>query len=72
MPLRGALGALLLAATACAKPQAVPVSTSDAARAERVREVAPFPVLDSTGRAHDVPFLGGWNTPRPQLLDVDR
>jgi hypothetical protein len=35
-------------------------------------EVRPFPVTDSTGRALDLPFLGGFNTPRPQLIDLDR
>jgi hypothetical protein len=36
-----------------------------------VRQVAPFPVADSTGRAMELAFLGGFNVPRPQLLDVD-
>lgn len=36
-----------------------------------VRVVSPFPVADSAGRAYDVPFLGGYNLPRPQLVDID-
>jgi hypothetical protein len=36
-----------------------------------MREVAPFPVQDSAGARYDMPFLGGFNTPRPQLLDLD-
>jgi hypothetical protein len=33
--------------------------------------VDPFPVADSTGAAYDHPFLGGFNVPRPQLVDID-
>jgi hypothetical protein len=36
-----------------------------------VRQVNPFPVVDSTGRTMELAFLGGLNVPRPQLLDVD-
>jgi hypothetical protein len=36
-----------------------------------VRHVAPFEVLDSAGIPYDVPFLGGFNLPRPQLVDID-
>jgi len=35
------------------------------------QRVAPFPVQDSTGSTYAVPFLGGLNTPRPQLADLD-
>ena len=35
------------------------------------QRVAPFPVQDTTGSAYDFPFLGGLNTPRPQLVDLD-
>ncbi|MBM4186211.1 MAG: VCBS repeat-containing protein [Gemmatimonadetes bacterium] len=34
-------------------------------------QAAPFPVRDSTGRAVELPFLGGLNIPRPQLADLD-
>jgi hypothetical protein len=33
--------------------------------------VSPFPVADSTGRALELPFTGGFNAPRPQLVDAD-
>jgi len=33
--------------------------------------VAPFPVRDTAGVAYEMPFLGGFNTPRPQLVDLD-
>lgn len=35
------------------------------------RRVAPFPVLDRTGVALAEPFLGGFDVPRPQLVDID-
>lgn len=35
------------------------------------RRVSAFPVADSAGRPYDHPFLGGFNVPRPQLVDVD-
>lgn len=36
-----------------------------------VREVAPFAVLDEAGAAIDEPFLGGFDVPRPQVVDID-
>jgi hypothetical protein len=33
--------------------------------------IAPFPVTDTAGRLLEAAFLGGFNTPRPQLVDVD-
>ena len=36
-----------------------------------VRSVDPFPVEDENGRAYDPPFLGGFNVPRPQFVDID-
>ncbi len=33
--------------------------------------IAPFPVSDSTGRLLEMAFLGGFNSPRPQLVDAD-
>ncbi|MDH5760856.1 MAG: VCBS repeat-containing protein [Gemmatimonadota bacterium] len=36
-----------------------------------VRRVAPFPVLDAEGVPYPHPFLGGFNLPRPQLVDID-
>lgn len=49
-------------------------AAAPAARAQQirwVRETAPFAVTDSTGAAIPVPFLGGLNHPRPQLVDID-
>ncbi len=38
---------------------------------ELVRSIAPFPVADSAGVAFAEPFLGGFDRPRPQLVDID-
>jgi hypothetical protein len=35
------------------------------------QQVAPFPVRDTAGTAYEMPFLGGFNAPRPQLVDLD-
>jgi hypothetical protein len=32
---------------------------------------APFPVQDTAGVAYPTPFLGGFDVPRPQLVDID-
>ena len=36
-----------------------------------VRTVDAFPVLDEGGRPYHSPFLGGFNVPRPQFVDID-
>lgn len=36
-----------------------------------VKEVNPFPVFDENGDKLDFPFLGGFNAPRPQFVDID-
>ena len=35
------------------------------------RSVTPFPVYDESGAAYEIPFLGGFNVPRPQWVDID-
>ncbi|MGH7446344.1 MAG: FG-GAP repeat domain-containing protein, partial [Longimicrobiales bacterium] len=35
------------------------------------RSVAPFTVLDENGREYAHPFLGGFDVPRPQFIDID-
>ena len=52
-------------------PLGVPMTTAAATGTDWERIVNPFPVADSTGRALDLPFLGGLNIPRPQLVDLD-
>lgn len=39
--------------------------------ADLVRRVEAFPVVDEAGEAYPEPFLGGFNIPRPQLVDID-
>ncbi len=34
-------------------------------------QVAPFPVSDTAGQPYPQPFLGGYDVPRPQLVDID-
>lgn len=36
-----------------------------------VQEIDPFPVVSATGEPYDFPFLGGYDVPRPQLVDID-
>lgn len=73
---------MLAAGGACASagpaPGTVPGATperpagfSEPTLAPLESRVAPFSVFDSTGRAWDHPFLGGFNVPRPQLVDID-
>ena len=62
---------MLLAVTACthrAQPVSPPAPVSPVSF-ERV--ISPFHVTDSMGRAYALPFLGGFDHPRPQLPDID-
>src|SRR5690606_37181143 len=36
-----------------------------------VRRVDPFPVAAADGKPYAMPFLGGFNVPRPQWVDAD-
>lgn len=35
------------------------------------KQVNPFPVFDQNGDKMEFPFLGGFNAPRPQFVDID-
>ena len=35
------------------------------------KQVNPFPVFDENGNRLDFPFIGGFNAPRPQFVDID-
>ncbi|HUE76604.1 MAG TPA: VCBS repeat-containing protein [Longimicrobiales bacterium] len=35
------------------------------------RDITPFPVVDTDGRPYEHAFLGGFDVPRPQLVDID-
>ena len=69
--------AALACLAACAAPGARQAGSGPASEGATgplpafVRQVAPFPVADSAGRALELAFLGGFNVPRPQLVDVD-
>ena len=64
---------LLTAAWACSSTPSRPLSPVPAPSrlAAYASIVSPFPVTDTTGRVLELAFLGGFNTPRPQLVDVD-
>jgi hypothetical protein len=55
---------------ACAGPSAGP-PTPEAAGTRYRAVVAPFAVVDTAGRPLELPFHGGFNAPRPQLVDAD-
>ena len=61
------------AASACSPSRSRPVSPIPAHSrlGEYTSIVRPFPVTDTAGRPLDLAFLGGFNTPRPQLADLD-
>src|SRR6056297_918700 len=58
---------LLVVLSGCSTVQ----QTSTESSAEYVKQVNPFPVFDETGEAMDFPFLGGFNAPRPQFVDIN-
>ena len=69
-------GAFLLAAVAaCGPAHSRPAPEGPvlpaAAGGRYDAEVRPFAVTDSAGRSLELAFLGGFNTPRPQLVDAD-
>ncbi|HSM04453.1 MAG TPA: FG-GAP-like repeat-containing protein [Longimicrobiales bacterium] len=75
-PVRLAGVALAALAAACASSTQAPSAGGGPEGRFRAgdaltREIAPFPVRDAAGRAYDHPFLGGFDVPRPQLVDID-
>ncbi|PSQ80641.1 MAG: VCBS repeat-containing protein [Bacteroidetes bacterium QS_8_68_15] len=68
------LALFLLLAAGCAGSglATVPEKGENADENQRyARRVAPFPVQGAVGEAYDMPFLGGFNVPRPQIVDID-
>jgi hypothetical protein len=65
---------LCIALTACSTPP-VTVETvqpaPSAANSTFERVIAPFPIAAADGTAYDHPFLGGFDVPRPQFIDID-
>lgn len=77
LAVRGRLAALLVAlvpaATACATGSGAgdPLRPTDGDASRWSRAVDGIPVSDTTGDRYVFPFLGGFNAPRPQLVDID-
>jgi hypothetical protein len=46
-------------------------STTSTTSTTFVRDISPFSVTDSLGHTYALPFLGGFEHPRPQLVDID-
>jgi hypothetical protein len=69
----GPRGVLLLAALGACGSTSRPTSPAPVRSlpAAYVSHVRPFVVADSAGRPLELAFLGGFNTPRPQLVDAD-
>jgi uncharacterized protein (DUF2141 family) len=65
----------LVAACASAEGRPAPEGSNGrstvAAASEYIRRIEPFPVTRADGRRIEQPFLGGFNIPRPQLIDID-
>ncbi len=66
-----ALLALTLAGCASRGSGEPDAGPAELATGDYVRSVYAFPVRDSAGVPYDHPFLGGWNLPRPQWVDID-
>ena len=74
-----ALLLISLLAPGCAKPGPAPpapapdrgtTSLAPVGPPAFEREIGPFPVRDETGQPYPLPFLGGFDHPRPQLVDI--
>ncbi len=71
------LAAVALVATCAASAGTLGVQTlPDPSAANQsaegwTRQVTPFPVLTESGSPYEIPFMGGFNVPRPQLADID-
>ena len=63
--------ALLLSACSSGTSAVEPSATESESLPLFERVVAPFPVLSANGDTLAHPFLGGFNTPRPQFVDID-
>ncbi len=54
----------------CQSPRSITGSTKQKP-SNFEREITPFPVHDAQEQLIEYPFLGGFNTPRPQFVDID-
>jgi hypothetical protein len=62
---------LTVAALSLAACSTATTSRAADAAAAWQRVVTPFTVLDEHGREYDHPFVGGFDVPRPQFIDID-
>jgi len=62
---------VIAACTHHLSPTARPPQSRLDRRLQFDRQISPFPVFDSTGHQYALPFLGGFEHPRPQLIDID-
>jgi hypothetical protein len=62
---------MILAGCGATTRSNVPSSPSSPSLPSFRASILPFPVSDSTGRPLELAFLGGFNAPRPQLVDAD-
>jgi hypothetical protein len=63
--------ALAVAALGCTPPPAATQGPVRSLLPRMERRVAAIPLADSAGRPFALPFLGGLERPRPQLVDID-
>lgn len=68
---RAFVAVLAFVATACTTPAPQLAAQPGSSTLRFERRVAPFPLTDAAGRAMAEPFLGGFDVPRPQLVDID-
>jgi hypothetical protein len=63
--------AVSLLALGCVPRPAATQGPVDSLLPRLERRISAVPVADSAGRPHALPFLGGLERPRPQLVDID-
>ncbi|GAA5522629.1 VCBS repeat-containing protein [Aliifodinibius salicampi] len=69
-PLNNLLIITVILFTACSGMQSTS-SENELGSTDFERQVNPFPVHDTTGAQIGHPFLGGFNAPRPQFVNID-
>lgn len=65
------LSSLVVAAGCASGPGPGAPGEAGAATESFIFDVTPFPVVGEDGRPYEHAFLGGYNLPRPQLVDID-
>ncbi len=67
----GGLVCVLGIVAGCSSRAVAPASTPPVSGAHFERIVDAIPVFDRAGEPYELPFLGGFDVPRPQFLDID-